>query len=66
MKPEWFNWDVWLFSGGSRRYSEYTAGGWNWNCSVEKAQGGFMAVVKEDRKSIEADDWLWPLLREQP
>lgn len=34
--------------------------------SVERAQGGFMDVVKEDRKSIEADDWLQPLLREQP
>lgn len=34
--------------------------------SVERAQGGFMDLVKEDRKSIEADDWLQPLLREQP
>lgn len=34
--------------------------------SVERAQGGFMDGVKEDRKSIEAGDWLQPLLREQP
>lgn len=40
------------------RCSEYTVGGWSWNWSVERAQGGFMDGVKEDRKSIEADDWL--------